>query len=91
VQGGSECSFSPRAGSGLSWRTALVADSADDVSRARGTATRMKPGSFPVRRVFPATILGASNHHTMNLRGSERVLEGRRFRGNSTPELQMSF
>src|SRR5258706_16210065 len=40
---------------------------------------------------FAVVILGVSNHHLINLRGSERVLEGRLFRGRSTRPLQMSF
>ena len=42
-------------------------------------------------RVFPASILGVSNHHPINLRGSERDLEGRLFRGHATPPLHVSF
>ena len=35
--------------------------------------------------VFPATILGVSNHHPMNLRGSKRVLEGQLFEDTRLP------
>ena len=42
-------------------------------------------------RAFRAAILGVSNHHLINLHGSERVLEGRLFRRHSTPPLQLSF
>jgi len=42
-------------------------------------------------RVFCVGILGVSNHHLINLRGSERVLEGRLFRRLSMQPLQGSF
>ena len=68
---------------------------ANGSSRAISAATA-RDRSWPILlknsiRVLSATILGVSNHHPINLRGSERVLEGRLFRGHSTPPLETSF
>jgi len=68
---------------------------ADGCFRANWLA-RSKVSNWPILlknsiRPFRAAILGVSNHHLINLRGSESVLEGRLLRRPSLHPLQGSF
>jgi hypothetical protein len=61
-----------------------------------GQDHRRQGGSRPILlkdslRAFPAAILGVSDHHPTNLRGTERDLEGRFFRRRTTPPGQLSL
>jgi hypothetical protein len=77
-------------------RTALIVHKIADGGFREIPAVGLNFRKWPILlknsiHAFVAALSGVSNHHLINLRHSERVLEGRLFRQRSPPTLQLCF